>query len=158
MFVGTDNIVDRVSFLFKPRHNVASNSHSLRHVPSAPPFLLSFVSHGRSIRAQPPARSPQITPSSRAISECRNLRCRCTERRSRRSRASGWPPSAASDDSAERCERASERCYGTSPHGHRLGQVSDKARSHQVLRGLSVCVRSRASDGGLVSLPFVPVI
>jgi len=83
-------------------------------------------------------------------------------------------------DSAECCksyihacasERASERarCYGTSSCGHRLGQVSDKARSRQVLRELSVCapislrrfrarIRSHASDRGLVSPPFVPVI
>jgi len=126
----------------------------LHHIPSLhlSPFLLSFVSCERSIRAQPPTRSPQISPSSRAISECRNLRCRCTERADdgivEVARVGGRPPQRATTSPSAASERA--RCYGTSPHGHRLGQVSDKARSHQVLRGLSVCVRSRATEASFL--------
>lgn len=42
---------------------------------------------------------------------------------------------------------AADECVAMAPaRRHRLGQVSDKARSRQVLRGLSVCARRWLSD------------
>lgn len=41
-----------------------------------------------------------------------------------------------------RVRNAADECVAMAPaRRHRLGQVSDKARSRQVLRGLSVCAR-----------------
>jgi len=69
-------------------------------------------------------------------------------RRRNQSRASGcgWSPSNLERAATERARDSTHTracmCVAMAPVcKHRLGQVSDKARSRQVLRGLSACVR-----------------
>jgi len=184
----------QLEVIYSNRRNITSPRARIRCITlSRSTFIFSFSSllPAREMREVNSARhSPFTDPHGfrvyflhlayiryAAISERQNLRCRCTGRADGDAdddgivaRVGGRPPFCSlchvgGEATRTRvCERA--RCYGTSTHaGHRLGQVSDKARSRQVLRGLSVCDLvalarpfSRASDRGLVSPPFVPVI